>query len=180
MREFHSDGYGIVHFKTKEDIKNDGYDPERDPRFRKITAIERREIFLNLIKISNGKPMRLGKVAYYLGVTKRTMQGLVKQLVKENIISVTPRFGKTGKQKANLYTYLGEDKEVSPGSLTIEDIFDGDNKAGFRDWDWWYYKFIPGLYEKDFTKEMAYIQYMCLLNDKKRIQKLREEFRNRK
>lgn len=170
----------MVYFKVKKDIKNDGYDSEREPRFRKITAEERREIFINLVKESQGKAISLWKASYYLGVSKRTMQSLVKQLVKENVISVTPHFGKTGKQKANIYTYLGEDNEVAPNSLTIKDIFDVKNSAGFRDWDWLYYKFIPGLYDKDFTKQDAHSQYLDLLDDKKRCQKLREEFRKRK
>ena len=153
-------GYGYIEFVDPRKLKHDGWDDNIDPEIRKPTPSEREEIILNLIRDNSGKPIRITKLAELLAVSDRTIQKVFRNLENKTLIRRTSHFDKNNKQQANIYEYIGENTPKS--NLTLENLYNPDNPCGFRDWHWEEYKFIPGVYDENFTKEDAKMQYLFL------------------
>lgn len=103
---------------------------------RKPTPAERREIVINTIIAGNGRPFKISKLANRLAVSDRTIQLLLKSLMNDGLIEIIKRYNKNGLQKSNSYRYIGEQCEFYGSGLTLNMLYDKDNKAGFRDWAW--------------------------------------------
>lgn len=176
MKKKNSRNYGFVEFVDKRKLKHDGYDADIESELRKPTPAEREEIVLNLVRANSGRAIRIPVLASLLGVSDRTIQILFRKLEKENKITRKPKFTKTGKQLANVYVYNSTDTELPPTALTLEKLYDADNPCGFRDWDWEYFKFIPGYYDKNFTKEDFYEQARMLFFVKGKQQEKKDKF----
>ena len=76
-----------------------------------------------------------------LCISERLMQMTLKSLREEGLIEVVHTFSDTGKQLKNKYRYIGAPGERYGAGLTLDMLYDTENKAGFRDWDWEDYKF---------------------------------------
>lgn len=104
---------------------------------------------------------------------------MINNLEKEGIIKRTkPEIGK-GKVGYKI-EYIKDDIEIKPADLTIEHLYDADNPAGIRDYDWDEFKVIPYAYDNDFTKADAAFQISVLRDSQESLDKKRKEFRNRK
>ena len=119
-------GYGIVEFVDKRKIKNDGWDDQIEPEYRKPTSSEREEMILNHIRAHNGKLLNMQLLAKLLNVTVRTIQTHLRNLENKQLITREPIFTETGKQKYNKYFYNGEDAPLEDTALTIEKLYDPD------------------------------------------------------
>lgn len=108
---------------------------------RKPTPEERKEIIVNYIIAHNGKYIDLFALADKLCIFERLMQMTLKSLREERLIQVEHTFSDTGKQLQNKYRYVGAPCESYGSGLTVEMLYDTENQAGFRDWDWEDYKF---------------------------------------
>lgn len=144
-------GYGIVEFVDKRKMRNDGWDDQIEPEYRKPTPAEREEMILNHIRAHSGKPLKMQLLAKLLNVSVRTIQTHLRNLENKQLITRQPVFTSTGKQLFNKYTYNGENTLLEDTALTIQKLYDPDNPCGFRDWDWELYKFIPGYYDEKFS-----------------------------
>lgn len=122
--------YGYVEFVDKRKLKYDGYDDNIEPEIRKPTLSEREEIILNYIRANSGKSVEVWWLAEKLAVSDRTIQKILKKFEEQGLISRTPVFTDTGKQKCNILTYLGEDKTVKRNELTLRRLYDPDNPCG--------------------------------------------------
>ena len=60
---------------------------------------------------------------------------------EEGLIAAEHTFSDTGKQLKNKYRYIGTPCERYGSGLTSDMLYDTENKAGFRDWDWEDFKF---------------------------------------
>lgn len=172
--------YGYVEFVDKRKLKYDGYDDNIDPEIRKPTPAEREEIILNYIRANSGKSVEVWWLAEKLAVSDRTIQKILRKFEEQGLISRTPLFTDTGKQKGNILTYLGEDKTVKRNELTLRRLYNPDNPCGFRDWHWEEFKFIPGDFDENFTKRDAMFQYDMLCNQRKFNEEKRKKFRSSK
>ncbi len=112
------------------------YDDEREYLIRKPTLQERREIVINTIIECNGRSFKIRKLAYALGVSQRTMQLLLRQLEREGVIEIIPRYSETGKQKPNAYKYIGTPCKRYGTGLTLQALHNNKQNVGFRDWMW--------------------------------------------
>lgn len=169
--------YGYIEFVDERELKHDGFDDNIYPEIRKPTPDEREEIILNYIRANSGQPVCVWWLAEKLGVSDRTIQKILKKFEEQGLISRTPLFTETGKQQGNILTYLGEDKEISETDLTLTELYNPDNPCGFRDWHWRSFKFIPGVYDENFTKSDAHNQYFHLRWLKEENEKKRKNFR---
>ena len=176
MKEKRKGKYGYVEFVDKRKLRYDGYDDNIEPEFRKPTPAEREEIILNFIRAHSGKSIRVWWLAEKLGVSDRTIQKILKKFEEKSLIRRTPLFTDTGKQRGNILTYLGEQTPIKKTDLTLKKLYDPDNPCGFRDWDWEYYKFIPGYYDENFTRQDAKDRRSLIKSMKDDIAKKRENF----
>lgn len=151
-------GYGKIEFVDKRKLKDDGWDDQIEPEFRKPTPAEREEIILNYIRTRNGRPLNMQKLSDLLKVSVRTIQKHLRNLENKNLIIRTPVFTESGKQRFNKYNFNGKNTPLEETALTIDKLYDPDNPCGFRDWDWEEFKFIPGYYDENFTKRDSEIQ----------------------
>ncbi len=108
---------------------------------RKPTPEERKEIIVNYIIAHNGKYIDMLALADKLCISERLMQMTLKSLREEGLIEVVHTFSDTGKQLKNKYRYIGAPGGRYGAGLTLDMLYDTENKAGFRDWDWEDYKF---------------------------------------
>lgn len=125
--------YGFVYVKNPHYIK-DG--DERKYLIRKPTPKERREIIINTVIECDGRTFSIPVLAERLGVTDRTVQSVLRQLQKEGLIEIIPKYGKTGAQKGNAYRYIGQPCEKYGSHLTLQTLYSAKQDAGFRDWAW--------------------------------------------
>ena len=112
-------GYGIVEFVDKRKIKNDGWDDQIEPEYRKPTPAEREEMILNHIRVHNGKLLNMRLLAKLFNVTVRTIQTHLRNLENKQLIIREPVFTETGKQEFNKYYYNGENTPLADTALTI-------------------------------------------------------------
>lgn len=173
-------GYGIIEFVDKRKLKNDGWDDQIEPEFRKPTPAEREEIILNYIRTRNGKPLNMQKLADLLAVSVRTIQKHLRNLESEGLIIRTPVFTENGKQRLNKYTFNGKNTPLEETALTIDKLYDPENPCGFRDWDWEDFKFIPGYYDENFSKEDSELLGTWLKRVKSEQQAKKDKFYGKK
>lgn len=140
--KLHKEKYGFIEIDNPEYYKKDnGYWAVPEFLMRKPTPEERKEIIVNYIIAHNGKRIDMFALADKLCISERLMQMTLKSLREEGLIEVVHTFSDTGKQLKNKYRYIGEPGEMYGAGLTLDMLYDTENKAGFRDWDWEDYKF---------------------------------------
>jgi len=83
----------------------------------------------------------MGALAEKLCISERLMQMIMKDLSSQGLIEVEHTFSDTGKQLRNKYRYIGSPCKKYGSGLTVKMLYDTENKAGFRDWDWEDFKF---------------------------------------
>lgn len=125
-------GYGFIYIKNPKFPMED----DREYLIRKPTPKERREIVINTIIECNGRTCKIHALAQRLAVSDRTIQTILRQLQKDGLIEITPKYGKDGKQKGNAYKYIGPSCERYGTGLTLKDLYDISRDVGFRDWAW--------------------------------------------
>lgn len=131
-------GYGFIYIKNP-DYPMDDY---REYLIRKPTPKERREIVINTVIECNGRTFKVHALAQRLGVSDRTVQTIIRQLQKDGLIEITPKYDKNGKQKRNAYRYIGPPCESYGTGLTLKDLYDINQDVGFRDWAWKTHGFV--------------------------------------
>lgn len=140
--KLHQEKYGFIEIDNPEYYKKDnGYWAVPEFLMRKPTPEERKEIIVNYIIAHNGKSIDMGALADKLCISYRLMQIILKSLREEQLIAVEHTFSDTGKQLKNKYRYIGAPCERYGSGLTLDMLYDTENKAGFRDWDWEDFKF---------------------------------------
>ena len=140
--KLHKEKYGFIEIDNPEYYKKDnGYWAVPEFLMRKPTPEERKEIIVNYIIAHNGKSIDMFALADKLCISGRLMQMTLKSLQEERLIEVVHTFSDTGKQLRNTYKYIGTPCERYGAGLTLDMLYDTENKAGFRDWDWEDYKF---------------------------------------
>lgn len=129
--------YGFVY------VKNPNYliDDDREYLIRKPTPTERKEIIVNTVIECNGRSFKIPVLAEKLGVTDRTIQTILRQLERDGIIQITPKFNKDGRQKGNVYKYVGPACIRYGSGLTLKALYNPKQDVGFRDWAWKEYGF---------------------------------------
>ena len=137
----HKNKFGFVEIENPVYYNNNYFHAPPQFLMRKATPEERREMVVNYIIRRNGKPISLDNLANKLALSKRTIQLLMKSLKDEGLIDVQPTFDKRGKQRHNSYRYIGSPTEKFGSGLTIGMLYDVQNRAGFRDWDWEEYSY---------------------------------------
>lgn len=160
--------YGYIEFIDKRKLKHDGWDDEIEPEIRKPTPLEREEIILNYVRVNSGKSVKVSFFAEQLAVSERTIQTALKNLENKGLIKRTPPPPGKRKHQGYILSFTGKRKTLYPTDLTLKKLYDSDNPCGVRDWHWEDYKFIPGVYTEDFTKEIARYQFQDLQEHKKR------------
>ncbi len=169
-------GYGKIEFVDKRKLKDDGWDDQIEPEFRKPTPAEREEIILNYIRTHNGRSLNMQKLATLLKVSVRTIQKHLRNLENKHLVIRIPVFTESGRQRLNKYKFNGENAPLEKTALTIEKLYDPDNPCGFRDWDWEEFKFIPGYYGEHFSKNDCEIQGSWLKELKANQKARRDKF----
>ena len=140
--KLHKEKYGFIEIDNPEYYtKDNGYWAVPEFLMRKPTPEERKEIIVNYIIAHNGKRIDMFALADKLCISERLMQMTLKSLREEGLIEVVHTFSDTGKQLRNTYKYIGTPCERYGAGLTLDMLYDTENKAGFRDWDWEDYKF---------------------------------------
>ena len=173
-------GYGIIEFVDKRKLKNDGWDDQIEPELRKPTPAEREEIILNYIRPHNGRPLNMQKLSDLLKVSVRTIQKHLRNLENRNLVVRTPVYTERGKQQLNKYNFNGKNTPLEKTALTIDKLYDPDNPCGFRDWNWEDFKFIPGYYDENFSKEDSKLQGSWLKRVKAEQQAKKDKFYGKK
>ena len=140
--KLHKEKYGFIEIDNPEYYKkNNGYFAVSEFLIRNPTPEERKEIIVNYIIAHNEEHIDMFALAEKLCISERLMQMILKSLREEKIIEVIHTFDNNGKQRRNKYRYIGEPCERYGSGLTLDMLYDTENKAGFRDWDWEDYKF---------------------------------------
>lgn len=161
------------------EIMFDKYDSSYYEQYRKPTSEERREIVINFLKRFSGDYIKLDSIAKLLGVKTRTIQYLIKDLESKGYIKRTkPELGKC--KSGYKIEYIKDDIEIKPSDITIEHLYDIDNPAGIRDYNWEEFKVIPYVYDDDFTRSDAARQVYVLREIQESLERKRKAFRNRK
>lgn len=134
--KFHKEKYGFIEIDNPEYYKkNNGYFAVPEFLIRKPTPEERKEIIVNYIIAHNGESIDMFAHADKLCISERLMQMILKSLREEKIIEVIHTFDANGKQRRNKYRYIGEPCVRYGSGLTLDMLYDTENKAGFRDWE---------------------------------------------
>lgn len=140
--KLHQEKYGFIEIENPEYYKKDnGYWSVPEFLLHKPTPEERKEIIVNYIIAHNDEHIDMFALADKLCISNRLMQMILKSLREDGLIEVIHAFGETGKQLRNKYKYIGPPCERYGSGLTLKMLYDTENKAGFRDWDWEDYKF---------------------------------------
>ena len=170
----HRNKYGFVEIRNPEymQVCSDGDDDEvyYDERLylmRKPTPWERREIVINLIMQNSGRRFKIGRLAELLAVSPRTVQSLLKSLREDGLIEAVSVYGRNGTQLSSRYRYIGEPCAFYGSGLTLENLYDSENAAGFRHWAW-----------KDFAfrHDGRWHNVMCQVFSKFRANEARRKF----
>ncbi len=139
---------------------------------RKPTPDERISIVSNYIRMHGSEgPIKISFFSEKLGVSDRTIQGIIRLLEGEGAITITPIFNENGKQQGNLYSWTGKVDPVI-GSPTMEMLYKRYDSYGFRSFTWDDYKM-----ETDPNGKVSchdYLQYLDLMDEKKRLKRKRE------
>lgn len=137
----HYNKYGFIELENPAFYSDKNCSSEDEFFIRKPTPQERKEIVANYIRKHHKQFVDLWLLADKLAVCPRTIEKVVAELKKEGVISVINHFENTGKQLRNTYEYNGDTSIPYGTGLSLKMIYDLDNKAGFRDWDWDEYRF---------------------------------------
>lgn len=137
----HYNKYGFIEIENPTYYTDKNCSSDDEFFIRKPTPQERKEIVINYIRQHHSEFIDLWYLAYKLAVSQRTIKKLVADLKKEGVISVINHFDDTGKQLRNTYEYNGDVSIPYGTGLSLKMVYDLDNKAGFRDWDWDVYRF---------------------------------------
>lgn len=99
---------------------------------RKPTPDERISIVSNYIRM-HGKegPIKISFFSKKLGVSDRTIQGIIRLLEGEGAITIAPIFNASGRQQGNLYGWTGNVDPVI-GIPTMEMLYARYDSYGFR------------------------------------------------
>jgi malonyl CoA-acyl carrier protein transacylase len=116
-------GYGWV------DFEDDGGYIES----RKLTGKQREEILANYIRRRSGRRFTVPAMAKLLGVSDRTIQKHLADLEAKGWIKRVPCFNEIGRQNGNDIVYTGPKPRLTGKELTMEKVYDPDNKAGLKD-----------------------------------------------
>ncbi len=130
--------YGFVY------VNNPHYYIDGDDRkylIRKPTPRERKEIIINTLIQCNDRTFIIPELADKLGVSDRTIQNILRQLEKEGLIQITPKYAQNGKQKGNAYKYIGPACKFYGSGLTLKALHNPEENVGFRNWAWKEYEF---------------------------------------
>lgn len=140
--KLHQEKYGFIEIDNPEYYKkNNSYWAVPEFLMHKPTPEERKEIIVNYIIAHNDKSIDMGVLASKLCISYRLMQMILKSLQEERLVEVEHTFSDTGKQLRNKYRYIGPPCEKYGSGLTLKMLYDTENTAGFRDWDWEDFKF---------------------------------------
>ena len=137
----HYNKYGFIELENPAFYSDKNCSSEDEFFIRKPTPQERKDIVANYIRKHHKQFVDLWLLADKLAVCPRTIEKVVAELKKEGVISVINHFENTGKQLRNTYEYNGDTSIPYGTGLSLKMIYDLDNKAGFRDWDWDEYRF---------------------------------------
>ena len=121
--------YGFVY------VNNPHYYIDGDDRkylIRKPTPRERKEIIINTLIQCNDRTFIIPELADKLGVSDRTIQNILRQLEKEGLIQITPKYAQNGKQKGNAYKYIGPACKFYGSGLTLKALHNPEENVGFR------------------------------------------------
>lgn len=135
-------GYGFIEIKNPNYMQDYGQDIDDALDYtskyllRKPTPAERREIIINTIIECNGRSFSISKLAKLLAVSDRTIQNCLRQLKQDDLIEISPRYGKNGVQKSNSYRYIGQPCDFYGNGLTLKMLYNVHDNFGFRDWAW--------------------------------------------
>lgn len=130
--------YGFVR------VRNPHYLEDGDDRkyiIRKPNPAERRDIIVNTVIECNGRTFRIPILAKRLGVSDRTVQTALRSLEQEGLIEIAPGKTRRGSQGGNSYRYIGPPCEKYGSGLSLHILYDAEQDAGIRDWDWAAYEF---------------------------------------
>lgn len=116
-------GYGWVDFKD-----DDGW-----VQSRKLSSNEREQVLTNYIRRRSGRRFTVPALAQLLGVSDRTIQKHLADLEKKGWIKRQACFDETGRQNGNDIIYTGPKDRLTGNELTIEKLYDPNNKAGLKD-----------------------------------------------
>ncbi len=121
-------GYGWVDFKD-----DDGY-----VESRKLSSSQREEVLVSYIRRRSGRRFTVPAIAKLLGVSDRTIQKHLSDLEKKGWIKRTASFNEVGRQNGNDIVYTGPKDRLTGKELTIEKVYDPDNKAKLKDESYYY------------------------------------------
>ena len=113
-------GYGWIEF-----VDEGGWEHSR-----KLYKKERKEIMMNYIRRRSGRRFKVSKLSELLGVSERTIQKELKELETEGVIVRKASYNESNRQTANVIIYVGTKKRLTGKELTIEKVYDPENKVG--------------------------------------------------
>ena len=163
---------GFVYVKVGEESGVPIYE------MRKPDPFERKCILISYLKAHSGEMIKVPYLADKLGVTDRTLQILLKELVKEEHIISYPSNGKDGRQTGNIYVWTAK-KDPVIGGPTLKELYSKKDNYGFRSFTWEDFKVIPGQYNSIEEKIEKYYQYMDLIAIKKRLKRKHDSRRKK-
>lgn len=129
--KLHKEKYGFIEIDNPEFYKKDiGYDyVGLEFLMRKPTPKERKDIIINYVIVHNGEGIDMSALADDLCISKRLIQMILKSLREEGVIEIVHTFDENGKQLINKYRYVGTSRERCGSSLTLDMLYDTENKA---------------------------------------------------
>ena len=140
---------------------------------RKPTPAERISIVSNYIRMHGSEgPIKISFLAEKLGVSDRTIQGIIRQLEKEGAIMTTSVFNENGRQQGNIYHWTGNVDPVI-GSPTMELLYKRYDSYGFRSYTWDDFKMERGPSGRLTCHD--YEQYIILMDERKRLKRKNEK-----
>lgn len=137
---------------------------------RKPDPFERKCILINYLHHHSKEMIKVPYLADKLEVTDRTIQMVLKELIKEGYIVSYPSNGEDGRQTGNIYVWTGG-RDPIIGGPTLKNLYAKRDSYGFRSFTWEDFKVIPGQYNSIEEKIEKYYQYMDLIAIKKRLKR---------
>ncbi|GHV03249.1 hypothetical protein FACS1894211_15830 [Clostridia bacterium] len=98
-----------------------------------MSVRQRGEVLASYIRRRSGRRFTVPAMAKLLGVSDRTIQKHLADLETKGWIKRVPCFNGAGRQNGNMIVYTGPKNRLTGKELTIEKVYDPDNKAGLKD-----------------------------------------------
>ena len=117
-------------------------------------------------------------IEQYKNIRDKAPNETIKRALTIELIELIKEFKKYLEKKKK--GYIKDDIEIKPSDLTIEHLYDVDNPAGVRDYNWEEFKVIPYIYDENFTRSDAARQINVLKEIQETLEEKRKTFRNRK